>query len=119
MFLEIGEQFQISGQHYQTIFLFFLTPRSNNHCNVYFIQKVLHLSQYKMYTGLERQDVIEDVVDGESNKNVGHLQNITSNILISVASLLNAKIEVEWSWNENNKLDTWFISIIISPKKKN
>jgi hypothetical protein len=48
-----------------------------------------------MYTGLERQDVIEDVVDGESNKNVGHLQNITSNILISVASLLNAKIEVE------------------------
>jgi hypothetical protein len=39
--------------------------------------------------------------------------------LISVASLLNAKIEVEWSWNENNKLDTWFISIIISPKKKN
>lgn len=24
-----------------------------------------------MYIGLERQDVIEDVVDGESNKNVG------------------------------------------------
>ncbi len=48
-----------------------------------------------MYTSLERQDVIKDVVDGESNKNVGHIQNITSNIMISLASLLNAKIEVE------------------------
>jgi hypothetical protein len=30
-----------------------------------------------MYIGLERQDVVEDVVDGESNKDVG----ITSKIL--------------------------------------